>query len=152
MRLDYFQLVDRIVAMDVAAGTVTCAATVPESATIFEGHFPGHPLMPGVLLIEAMAQTAGHLLIARNAYEKMAFLAQVDRAKLRAFVSPGDVLEVTGRLTHEGSGYAVAEGAISRDGKPVASAEIRYRVLPFPNPALKEAMLGFVRAVGHPGR
>lgn len=151
MRLDYFQLVDRIVAMDVAGGTVTCSATVPEASTIFEGHFPGHPLMPGVLLIEAMAQTSGHLLIARHGYEKMAFLAQVDRAKLRAFVSPGDVLEVTGRLTHEGSGYAVSEGTISRAGKPVASAEIRYRVLPFPSPELKEAMLGFVRAVGHPG-
>lgn len=150
MRLEYFQMVDRIEAMDVTAGTITCRATVPTDSTVFEGHFPGHPLMPGVLLLECMAQTGGHLILARNAYDRMAFLAQADRAKFRSFIVPGDVLEAHSKLTHEGSGYAVCEARLLKEGKTVADAEIRYRVVPFPNAELKEKMLGFVRGLGHP--
>lgn len=149
MRLDYFQLVDRIETMDAAAGTIVCRATVPLEATIFEGHFPGHPLMPGVLLLECMAQTGGHMILARNAYDRMAFLAQADRAKFRSFIVPGDVLDVHSKLTHEGSGYAVCDARILKAGKVVADAEIRYRVVPFPSPELREKMLEFVRSVGH---
>ena len=64
MRLEYFQLIDRIVDLDLSARTIRCEATVPTESTIFEGHFPGYPLMPGVLLIERMAQTSGWLLVA----------------------------------------------------------------------------------------
>ena len=56
MRLEYFQLIDRIVDLNLERRTITVEAQVPQSSTIFEGHFPGIPLMPGVLLIEAMAQ------------------------------------------------------------------------------------------------
>src|SRR5216684_3953000 len=64
MRLEYFQLIDRIVELKLADQTIRTEARVPTASTIFEGHFPGYPLMPGVLLIEAMAQTSGWLLIA----------------------------------------------------------------------------------------
>src|SRR5438128_283307 len=64
MRLEYFQLIDRIVDLDLAQQTIRTEARVPTASTIFEGHFPSYPLMPGVLLIEAMAQTSGWLVIA----------------------------------------------------------------------------------------
>jgi len=96
-----------------------------------------------------MAQTGGHMILARNNYDKMAFLAQADRAKFRSFIVPGDVLEVHSKLTHEGSGYAVCDARILKAGKVVADAEIRYRVVPFPSPELREKMLEFVRSVGH---
>ncbi len=64
MRLEYFQLIDRIVDLNVGEGKITVEAQVPQHNTIFEGHFPGYPIMPGVLLIEAMAQSSGWLLIA----------------------------------------------------------------------------------------
>jgi len=86
MRLEYFQLVDRIVALDLDARTITAHGQVPQTSTIFEGHFPGHPLMPGVLLIEAMAQTSGWLIIGITRFERMPFLAAVREAKLRTFV------------------------------------------------------------------
>ena len=68
--------------------TIRVEADVPTDSTIFEGHFPGHPLMPGVLLIEAMAQTSGWLVIGATKFERMPFLAAVKEAKLRTFVRP----------------------------------------------------------------
>ena len=94
MRLEYFQLIDRIVDLNLADRKIRTEATVPTTSTIFEGHFPGFPLMPGVLLIEAMAQTSGWLVVAVNSFERMAFLAAVKEAKFRTFVRPGQVLAV----------------------------------------------------------
>ena len=64
MQLEYFQLIDRILDLNIAEKTITVEAQVPQHNTIFEGHFPGYPIMPGVLLIESMAQTSGWLLLA----------------------------------------------------------------------------------------
>ena len=66
MRIEYFQLIDRITALDLADHTIKTEALVPTESTIFEGHFPGYPLMPGVLLIESMAQTCGWLIVAQR--------------------------------------------------------------------------------------
>ena len=109
MRLEYFQLIDRIVDLRLAERKISTEATVPATNTIFEGHFPGFPLMPGVLLIEAMAQTSGWLVVAVNKFERMAFLAAVKNAKFRMFVRPGQRLSVSASLAHEGSGYAITE-------------------------------------------
>src|SRR2546422_7433490 len=107
MRLEYFQLIDRIIDIDLESRKLRAEATVPTSSTIFEGHFPGHPLMPGVLLIETMAQTSGWLLIAMHKFTRMPFFAAVKEAKLRTFVTPGQVLAVSATLVHDGSGFAV---------------------------------------------
>jgi 3-hydroxyacyl-[acyl-carrier-protein] dehydratase len=141
MRLEYFQLIDRIVALDLDANTIKAHAQVPQTSTIFEGHFPGRPLMPGVLLIESMAQTSGWLIIALTRFERMPFLAAVREAKLRTFVSPGQVLSLTASLVHEGSGFAVTKAAVEADGKTVANCEITFRVMAFPDPKFRASML-----------
>ena len=93
MHLEYFHLIDRITDLNVGERTIAVTAQVPQQSTIFEGHFPGHPLMPGVLLIEAMAQTSGWLLIALLKFDRMPFLAAVKEAKMRSFVTPGELLQ-----------------------------------------------------------
>ena len=98
MRLEYFQLIDRIVDLRLADRTIRTEAKVPLESTIFEGHFPGRPLMPGVLLIESMAQTAGWLVIAATRFTRMPFLAAIKEAKLRQFVEPGQALTLGGTL------------------------------------------------------
>lgn len=148
MRLEYFQMVDRVAVLDPDGGSVRADCLVPDASPVFEGHFPGYPLLPGVLMIEAMAQTGGWLLLARARFARMVFLAQVREAKLRAFVAPGRALSASARLVHDGSGYAVMEGRLEGDGKPVAEAELTYRVVPFPNPALHAQMLDAARRVG----
>ena len=73
--------------------------------------------MPGVLLIEAMAQTSGWLVVALNRFERMPFLAAVKEAKLRTFVTPGQVLSIDAHLDHDGSGYAMLEAEIRCRGQ-----------------------------------
>ena len=150
MRLEYFQLIDRIVDLDLGARRISTEATVPAASTIFEGHFPGYPLMPGVLLIESMAQTSGWLAVAANRFERMAFLASVKSAKFRTFVMPGQVMAVTAHLAHDGSGYAVTEAKIAIDGKEVCDATLTLRVLQFPNEEMKLKMRETAARIGFP--
>src|SRR5512140_2990195 len=112
MQLDYFVLIDRIVDLNLGERTITVEAQVPEKHTIFEGHFPGYPIMPGVLLTEAMAQSSGWLLIGLTKFERMPFLAQIKEAKMRGFVSPGELLTIDVNLVHEGSGYAITAAKV----------------------------------------
>ena len=137
MHLEFFQLVDRVTMLDTAAGTVECFAEVPKTSTIFEGHFPDYPILPGVLLVEAMAQTSGFMMLAIEDFERLPFLIQIESAKLRTFVEPGEKLRVTGELVHQGSGYAVTKGEIFREDKSIAGAELRFRIMPFPTEALQ---------------
>ena len=112
MNLEYFQMVDRVTTLDPEARLVRADCTVPDQSPIFEGHFPGYPLLPGVLMIETMAQTGGWLVLATLRFARMAFLAQVKEAKFRGFVAPGRHLEVEARLVQDGSSYAVVTGQI----------------------------------------
>jgi 3-hydroxyacyl-[acyl-carrier-protein] dehydratase len=150
MRLEYFQLIDRIVDLNLANRTIRTQATVPSSSSIFEGHFPGLPLMPGVLLMETMAQTSGWLIIGANKFARMPFLAAFNRAKLRAFVKPGETLEGAASLAHEGSGYARTKAELRRDGKIVCDAEITFRLVEFPNREFREHMEKAAAALAFP--
>jgi len=140
MRLEYFLLLDRIVDLNLGDRTIRTQATVPTASTIFEGHFPGYPLMPGVLLIETMAQTSGWLIIALTKFTRMPFFAAVKEAKLRSFVTPGQVLEIHAELVHDGSGFARTRAEIRCEQKVVSNAELTFRLVEFPNPDFRASM------------
>lgn len=140
MNLEYFQLIDRIADLSIPERRIAVEAAVPLASTIFEGHFPGHPLMPGVLLIEAMAQSSGWLVIAADGFSRMPFLAQVKEAKLRSFVAPGTKLRIEAELLHEGSGFAVTKARVTDAGKPICNAELIFRVVDFPNEEMRTKM------------
>jgi 3-hydroxyacyl-[acyl-carrier-protein] dehydratase len=133
MRLEYFSLIDRIVELDLTNRKIFAEASVPMASPIFEGHFPGYPIMPGVLLLETMAQASGWLIIGITAFNRMPFLAAVKEAKLRSFVTPGSRLAVEASLVHEGSGFSVTSAAINVEGKLVSNCEITFRLVQFPN-------------------
>ncbi len=149
MRLEYFQMVDRVVALE--GDSITVASTVPDASPVFEGHFPGHPILPGVLMVETMAQAGGWLLLALNGLTRMPFLSKVGEAKFRGFVGPGAELTVEATRIHDGSGYAVASTRILSGGKRIADAEITYRIMDFPAEPLREAMVATARRIGLPG-
>lgn len=149
MRLDYFEMIDRVVAVDPAAGTLRAEATIPVASTIFEGHFPGYPVMPGALLLETMAQAAGFLILRRTEMDRMPFFAGVRKAKFRKFVMPGASLDVTATLVHEGSGYAVTSGEVRLDGGEIAAdCEITLRLTPFISPELEAAIRARTERLG----
>ena len=150
MRIEYFQLIDRIVDLDLKNLTIRAEALVPTTSTIFEGHFPGQPLMPGVLLVESMAQTSGWLIIGHTKFDKMPFLVALKEVKLRTFVTPGQALTVTAKLAHEGSGYMVTEAEITREGKPICNATITFRLMGFPSPKFRVSMEEVAQRIAFP--
>jgi 3-hydroxyacyl-[acyl-carrier-protein] dehydratase len=147
MRLEYFQMIDSVVAFDGAAGTIHARAIVPETSPVFEGHFPGYPIMPGVLLIETMAQASGYLILGMNGLSRMPFFMGVKKAKFRKFVQPGAVLDVFASIVHDGSGFTVTEARIAQDG-PVCDAELTLRIMDFPAPELRGEILKRAEAIG----
>src|SRR6516165_4659308 len=150
MRLEYFQLIDRIIELDLAARTLKAHAEVPQTSTIFEGHFPGYPLMPGVLLIESMAQASGWLLLGVLKFERMPILAAVKEAKVRGSVFPGDLISIEASVTHEGSGYAMTEAKIRVGGKLRANSTLTFTLIPFPNADMRGYMDAVAKRVGFP--
>ena len=150
MHLEYFQLIDRILDLNTVEKTITVEAQVPTQNTIFEGHFPGYPIMPGVLLIETMAQSSGWLLIGAMKFERMPFLAAVKEAKMRGFVTPGELLTVEASAVHEGSGYAITEARIKVGGKLRSNSTLTFSHVPFPNPDLRGHMDAVAKRIGFP--
>lgn len=150
MQLEYFHLIDRVIDLNLHEKKITIEAQVPSHNTIFEGHFPGHPLMPGVLLIESMAQTSGWLLIGLMNFERMPFLAAVKEAKMRGFVTPGELLTVEANMLHEGSGYAITEARIKVAGKLRSNATITFSHVPFPNAEMRGYMESVAKRIGFP--
>ncbi|ASQ03787.1 beta-hydroxyacyl-ACP dehydratase [Sinorhizobium meliloti WSM1022] len=131
MLLEYFQMIDRVETVDLAAGRLVARSVVPEKSPVFEGHFPGYPLVPGVLLIETMAQASGFLVLAATKFAAMPFLMTVDGAKMRSFVEPNAELEIEALLEHEGSGFAVTKARIASGGKKICDAQLKLRTIPF---------------------
>lgn len=148
MYLEYFQMIDRIEALDLDAATLVASSTVPDESPVFEGHFPGMPLVPGVLLIETMAQACGFLILAKTGFAAMPFLMSVDGAKMRDFVKPGAKLEISATLEHEGSGYAVAKARISSDGKRTADCQLKLKTVAFDQVPLADIVRKRAEEVG----
>ena len=150
MQIEYFQLIDRIIDLNLGEKTITVEAQVPEKSTIFEGHFPGYPIMPGVLLTEAMAQSSGWLLLGLMKFERMPFLAMIKEAKMRGFVSPGQLLTIDAKIEHEGSGFAVTSARVRVGTELKCSADLTFRHVPFPHPDLRVHMDAMARKIGFP--
>lgn len=148
MQLEYFQMIDRIESLDLERSILVASSTVPAASPVFEGHFPGMPLVPGVLLIESMAQASGFLILASTGFAAMPFLMTVDSAKMRDFVTPGAELEISATLEHEGSGYAVTKARITSGGKKVADCQLKLRTIPFDQVPLADVVRKRAEDVG----
>ena len=86
------------------------ARPCPTQSPVFEGHFPGHPLVPGVLLTETMAQASGYLVLGLIDFTQMPFLMAVDKARFRTFVGPGAELAIAAEPRARGFGLRGHEG------------------------------------------
>jgi 3-hydroxyacyl-[acyl-carrier-protein] dehydratase len=83
-------------------------------------------------------------------FTRMPFFAAVKDAKLRTFVIPGQKLEASAKLVHDGSGYAVTKAEIRCEGKPVCNAELTFRLVEFPSPSFRASMENVAAEIAFP--
>jgi 3-hydroxyacyl-[acyl-carrier-protein] dehydratase len=149
MKLETFELVDRVEQLDLAEGWIRAHGIVPPAENkLFEGHFPGYAVLPGVLMVEFMAQTAGWLVLARGGFNHLGVLASVKEAKIRNAVPPAAEIAAEAKVVHEGSGYTVISARVLNSRKLVADAELTLRALPVPNEEFMLAMRKRARVLG----
>ena len=121
-----FLLVDRVVEFE-PHKRVLCYKNVTCNEPFFQGHFPAHPVMPGVLVIEALAQAGGiltQLTSQTTADGRLFYLVKIDGAKFTKMVVPGDRLELDVSLKRNIPNMALYSGVARVDGEQVACAEI----------------------------
>jgi 3-hydroxyacyl-[acyl-carrier-protein] dehydratase len=121
-----FLLIDRITELipgQKAVGVKNISVNEP----YFPGHFPGQPVMPGVLIIEAMAQVGACAVLSEPSYQGwIAFLAGVDRVRFKKQVLPGDVLTITTELTALKSNIGKGKGTVTVNNKLVCQGEFLF--------------------------
>jgi len=124
-----FVMVDRVI--ERTEDSLVAIKNVIINEPYFQGHFPGQPVMPGVLQIEAMAQAAGLIMLGRAAIDeapKVVFFMSADNVKFRKAVTPGDTLEIRAKLTKIRGRIAAAECECLVNGETVSSADLLFTI------------------------
>ncbi len=135
-----FLLVDRI--LELEEERIVGIKNVTANEPFFAGHFPEFPVMPGVLIVEAMAQVAGVLVLKSLATkQKVVFLASIENAKFRRPVVPGDQLRIEMKVGRRKASVAKMHGVATVDGQVVAEAEVMCK-LGAPTPTAEPAVAG----------
>jgi 3-hydroxyacyl-[acyl-carrier-protein] dehydratase len=120
-----FRLVDRILELEALKRIVALKEIKPDE-DYFPDHFPGYPVMPGVLQVESMAQAAGKCLMAGIDASKWPVLIQVRQANFRKAVPPGSLLRIEAEIQSLTQGTAIANARIRCDGQPVSDATLVF--------------------------
>lgn len=123
---DPFVWVSRVIACEPGM-SVEAELEVAVDLPLFAGHFPGHPVLPGVILMEALAQAASFcILIEREAAGSIGFLTGIDDAKFRRQVTPGETVTLKAYIVKSSSRLCVAEVEACVDGQVCATARQKY--------------------------
>jgi UDP-3-O-[3-hydroxymyristoyl] N-acetylglucosamine deacetylase/3-hydroxyacyl-[acyl-carrier-protein] dehydratase len=120
-------MVDRVIEIDPEGNHIVCVKNVSINEPHFQGHFPGFPIMPGVLQLEAIAQVAGILLFVKEKQAgKPSYFMAANDVKWRKPVRPGDTLVIDVRLTKHRGTMGKARGVCSVNGETVSEAEVTF--------------------------
>jgi len=123
-----FLLVDRMI--EIKEKTAVGLKNISISEPFFQGHFPDRPIMPGVLIVEALAQVGGVWMLTKLENQgKIAYLVAVNNARFRKTVVPGDQLRLEITVTKLRSKVGIIHGVAKVDGEEVCDAEIMYTLV-----------------------
>ncbi|MCH9634648.1 MAG: 3-hydroxyacyl-[acyl-carrier-protein] dehydratase FabZ [Chlamydiae bacterium] len=121
-----FLLVDKVVSIDLEKNIIVAQKNVTFNEEFFQGHFPGAPIMPGVLLLEALAQTGGILVHQKGFTNKSAVILNVNQAKFRSPVKPGDILLLHAEGLHVSARGGRIKGRAMIGDKVAVEAELGF--------------------------
>ena len=125
-----FLLVDRIIHLDLEGDIIIGQKNITMNEPYFQGHFPGHPVMPGVLQLEAVAQAAGILMLRQAAnLGQLAYFMAAENVKWRKPVLPGDTLVIEVELTKSRGKIGKAKGVCKVRDEIVSEAEVTFILL-----------------------
>ena len=125
-----FLMVDKVKINTANASKIVGYKCVSGNENFFQGHFPGAPIMPGVLIIEAMAQTSCVMFLSKPEMKNcLAYFMSIDKAKFRKPVKPGDVLELRAEIIKDAGKRGKVKGEAYVDGKLVAEAEFMFVIV-----------------------
>ncbi len=132
-----FLLIDRVLELDVQAGTVVARKNVTANEPQFTGHFPNVPVMPGVLIIEAMAQACAIVALSRlpegvDRKNSLFYFAGINKARFKRVVQPGDTMVIRARFLRSKMGVGFFEVVASVDDNVVCDAELMCAYRPIP--------------------
>jgi 3-hydroxyacyl-[acyl-carrier-protein] dehydratase len=126
-----FLLVDRIVEYDPAAKRIVGIKGVTASEWYFQGHFPGLPVMPGVLQVEALAQTMAVYVARQEGFgDRIGLFAGIDDVRFKRIVVPGDVLRLEITMEKLGSRFGKGRGVASVDGEVACEGLLSFIIPP----------------------
>ncbi|MDP8214118.1 MAG: 3-hydroxyacyl-ACP dehydratase FabZ [Candidatus Euphemobacter frigidus] len=125
-----FLLVDRVIKIE-EGKRIEGIKNVTVDEPFFQGHFPGRPIMPGVLQLEALAQLSGILLLRKPEDRgSLAYFMAIDKARFRKPVVPGDQLRLVGEVMKMKRRLLKVKGTVLVEGKVVCEAELMFQVIP----------------------
>ena len=124
-----FLLIDQVLEMDIEKGYVVAKKNVSANETQFMGHFPQMHVMPGVLIVEALAQAGAVLLLSKEEFKgKIAFFAGIDKVKFKGVVIPGDTLTLKVEMLKMKGVVGIAQANAYVDEKLVVSGVIKFAI------------------------
>lgn len=123
-----FLLIDKVTFMEVGK-KITAFKNVTINEQFFQGHFPVEPVMPGVLILEAMAQAGAISIISMPEYQnKIAYFGAIEKAKFRKKVVPGDVLRIEVEIIKLKKSAGIGKGVVYVDDKVVAEGQLTFMI------------------------